>query len=597
MKKYITIASILVFLSVSVIFAQNTSTGVNFLKVPIGPRPVGLGSAFTGVADNVYTIYWNPAGIGFLRRWEVSAMFNKYFADMYYSAVSGVKQFNWLGSRKTAIGVGLLYHGMPEWDATEAGSAQKGSASNMLGVISFGQRLDWLTPKLSLGMNAKIGYSKLLDRDSKIAAVDVGVMFRMKVFENMLTLGVAAQNFGFQTAYINEKDPLPMGARAGFSYRFLLCPNHRFLFAADVSKFKYSNMKFGFGAEYWFRNLIGIRGGYMMNSEDLGDIAFGATIGLDAFNNGVQFDYAQRDFGEALGFTREGAVSIYTVTPEPFHLKHAYTTPQHCYFDSVKLSWEDAVDPDECDQIHYRVLIDKREENVVDAVKEIVANTKEKSKQVLLDLEADQNFLKVSQLDPGKYTWTSIAVDRAGHARRANELASFVISAADIEIAKVSFIPSHNLAGDEDNYQGRIKIVINNKGGCECESFRVVLSDSFVCDGSKKIAQEFVISKIRPYRSVEKYFSWKTDRTGIHHFSVIADPENKIYELNEGNNAGKCEAVTIPRGVIYADRDTIRSSKIVYGYSEFPVVPIVFFEPGNATVEPDFYVPSTIYPT
>ena len=78
---------------------------------------------------------------------------------------------------------------------------------------------------------------------------------------------------------------------------------------------------------------------------------------------------------------------------------------------------------------------------------------------------------------------------------------------------------------------------------------------------------------------------------------MIADPENKIYELNEGNNAGKCEAVTIPRGVIYADRDTIRSSKIVYGYSEFPVVPIVFFEPGNATVEPDFYVPSTIYPT
>ena len=45
------------------------STGSNFLKLGIGPRQMGLGSVFTGVGDDIYTIYWNPGSLGFIRRW------------------------------------------------------------------------------------------------------------------------------------------------------------------------------------------------------------------------------------------------------------------------------------------------------------------------------------------------------------------------------------------------------------------------------------------------------------------------------------------------------------------------------------------------
>ena len=82
-------------------------------------------------------------------------MYNKYFADMYYGALTSVKQFRILGSRKTTAGNGLFFHGMPEWDSTEGQAIEKGSANNTLLVGSFGQRIDWLTQDLSAGINAK----------------------------------------------------------------------------------------------------------------------------------------------------------------------------------------------------------------------------------------------------------------------------------------------------------------------------------------------------------------------------------------------------------------------------------------------------------
>ena len=36
--------------------------GQHFLKIEPGSRPVGMGGAFTGLANDINTIFWNPAG-------------------------------------------------------------------------------------------------------------------------------------------------------------------------------------------------------------------------------------------------------------------------------------------------------------------------------------------------------------------------------------------------------------------------------------------------------------------------------------------------------------------------------------------------------
>src|SRR3990172_9517657 len=42
-----------------------------FLTIPVGARGIGLGEAYTSVGDDITSIWWNPAGLGFLQKKEV----------------------------------------------------------------------------------------------------------------------------------------------------------------------------------------------------------------------------------------------------------------------------------------------------------------------------------------------------------------------------------------------------------------------------------------------------------------------------------------------------------------------------------------------
>ena len=42
-----------------------------FLTIPVGPRAVAMGGAYSAAADEITAIYWNPAGLGFVQEREV----------------------------------------------------------------------------------------------------------------------------------------------------------------------------------------------------------------------------------------------------------------------------------------------------------------------------------------------------------------------------------------------------------------------------------------------------------------------------------------------------------------------------------------------
>ncbi len=571
-------------------------TGANYLKLGIGPRQMGMGAAFTGVGDDLYTIYWNPGGLGLVRRWEISAMYNKYFADMYYGALTGVKQFRILGSRKTTAGIGLFFHGMPEWDSTEGQVTEKGSASNIMMIGSFGQRMDWLTKNLSAGINAKIGYSKLASYDAFTLATDFGVMYRFDVWNKPLTVGFTAQNIGIQTAFITEKTSIPLGFRFGASYRMLGCPNHCLLIATDVAKYKFGTFKVGFGAEYWFRGIVGLRGGYTYNQDDLGDFSFGASVGIDAFNTGSQLDYSQTDFGNTLEYDRKFAYSIHTVSPEPFRLFTPASGEVFCKYHIISLEWENSEDPDWCDQIAYRILIDTDENEVKKAVTQVCTTPKKKS-NVLFDFATDTTVYHiVENIRPDTYYWTIIAVDKKSHTQWADEIRSFTKSASDLIISDIRFMPNEYLPDIDDDFQGTIRIILQNLGKCKAYDFQIELRDSFYCTDQSYILKEFQIDSIGAGQIIEKYYPWYTNEIGKHRFSAIVDPYDKIGELKNENNQNSCLAITIPRGRVIAEKDTLDTKKIIFTYSEIPIVPIVFFDTNSVEVSEEFYVEDPIRP-
>jgi hypothetical protein len=54
----------------------------DFMSLGTGARPLGMGGAFAGVADNGDAIYWNPAGLAQIRRTEVNLMHAFLYKDL-----------------------------------------------------------------------------------------------------------------------------------------------------------------------------------------------------------------------------------------------------------------------------------------------------------------------------------------------------------------------------------------------------------------------------------------------------------------------------------------------------------------------------------
>jgi|GEM_PF-1082303 len=582
-----------ILLSLNGLQAQNV-TGADYLKIKVGPRQIGLGGAFTGLGDDVYTMYYNPAGIGFIRRWELSATYTDYFADMYYAAISGVKQYHFLGSRKTAIGGSIFYHGMPDWNSTENPDEPKASAYNFLAILSVGQRLDWLLDDLSIGINGKVGQSKLADYHANMVATDLGLMYKLFAWNRPLTFGLAVQNIGSQTKFIDESHPLPFAYRFGASYQLMACPWHRLVIASDIYKFKDGDIKLGFGAEYWLNDMLGLRGGYNYNQDDLGDITFGATVRFDAFNAGIQSDYAQTDFGNVMGNDYKGAISLHAVRPEPFNLLAPENRQEFCRYNNVELFWEKSEDPDPCDVVVYRVLVDPEKAKVVESV-EIIKNDHKKSTTTKLDLATPESQIALPLLvAPVTYYWTVIAVDRAGHFYDPGEIRNFIRSEPDIIITQLKHVPSPILPGLKEPYQGVIEVELYNNSNCTAQNFNLQVKQQFPCQNIVGNATDWqdttiFISRLPGKRQEVVKINWSTQNEGKHLFAAHVDFDEQVPEMNDLNNTAKCEALTIPRGEIFAKTATITTKKIVNEACKVPVLPMVFFEKGSAEVPERFY--------
>jgi hypothetical protein len=39
------------------------TTAAQFLKIGAGARAIGMGGAYSSIASDIYSVYWNPAGI------------------------------------------------------------------------------------------------------------------------------------------------------------------------------------------------------------------------------------------------------------------------------------------------------------------------------------------------------------------------------------------------------------------------------------------------------------------------------------------------------------------------------------------------------
>ncbi|MEW6608801.1 MAG: UPF0164 family protein, partial [bacterium] len=72
--------------------------GANFLKIGISPRASAMGEAFCAVADDVNSIYYNPAGLTQIKQRTSALMHTDWLQEVNYEFLAYTEPY---GSKKT----------------------------------------------------------------------------------------------------------------------------------------------------------------------------------------------------------------------------------------------------------------------------------------------------------------------------------------------------------------------------------------------------------------------------------------------------------------------------------------------------------------
>ena len=280
MKRLVILFPILLALVLPVKADSAGASGGIILRFPVGTRAIGMAGAFTGLADDVSSIYWNPAGLCNLNRREFMASYLEGVMDVRHSFLGYAQKTKW----------GYMGAGLSILQAGEATIYEiDGTTRDVTAGQDYALSLAFARPareELSLGASLKLLSSKLAEEESAISlSVDLGAFYQTKIKD--LTLGFSLLNLGAGMEFKDEADPLPLTLRLGAAYRYKINPENGLIFATDVVKPNDNDLRLNLGAEYSYKNTFHGRLGYK-----IGPDSEGLASGIGFTYRQYRLDYA-----------------------------------------------------------------------------------------------------------------------------------------------------------------------------------------------------------------------------------------------------------------------------------------------------------------
>ncbi len=264
-----------------------------------GSRAIGMGGAFTAVANDASALYYNPAamkinGAPTLMANHISLFSG--FTDASYDYLGLV----WPTLGAGAFGAGLLTTGTGGIMGYDEFSRPTGELSyrESQGIVSYAFDLPWrFAGTWSVGTSIKIVHQKIGEYADTGTGLDLGFLYRVKYIEG-LHLGVNLQDIvGAKTKLVSASDEVYKTMMFGLGYMRALGESSRLTLSVQMDMPEKADNDLRFGAEYTIRDMISIRMGYDSES-------FTAGIGFAWY--GYSFDYGY--------FSREEAGSSHPIT-------------------------------------------------------------------------------------------------------------------------------------------------------------------------------------------------------------------------------------------------------------------------------------------
>jgi len=337
MKRIFIISFLLVLIVAAVTFAQKPhrvgTTAAEFLAIGFGGAGIAMGDAQVSMVEDISAIYWNPAGLAYLKKNEAVFLYQPWIADIKTTFVGAGATLPQLGT----IALGMIHVGYGDMDVTSL-SAQEGtgevfSADDYAFSLSYARQLtDWF----SFGASGKYVSSKIWHMNASAFALDLGVIVRTAFFSvtgeraDGMRLGMSISNYGSRMQYdgldlVYPIDPiegengnyadvngqyrlseweLPLIFRIGAALDAFKNDHNRVTLEVDALHNNNSSEYVNMGMQYEFKmpnsGAFYLRGGY--KGLWLPDSEFGLTLGAGIVkylmnNVAVKVDYAYRGVG------------------------------------------------------------------------------------------------------------------------------------------------------------------------------------------------------------------------------------------------------------------------------------------------------------
>ncbi|MBI4551981.1 MAG: PorV/PorQ family protein [Candidatus Latescibacteria bacterium] len=255
-----------------------------FLRLGLGTRALGLGGAYTAVADDGAAVYWNPAGVARIQRHWAEMMYRRMGLDrrqFVLAYTQGLEPGGGVGFAWVNVGVdgidGRDLNGQPTGMLTDSENAV---------FFSFSPQF---SRRISAGLSMKFLYNRLAGQTAKGFGGDIGVLVRPV---EPLSLGLQFRDIGTRITWntaglfdqnVRRRETFPRSLTVGASYRAF---QNRVLIATDVEKAQRRETAFRAGAE------VGLPGGVIARTGlNDGQWAAGAGFITAVKSTRIRFNY------------------------------------------------------------------------------------------------------------------------------------------------------------------------------------------------------------------------------------------------------------------------------------------------------------------
>ena len=302
-KHKVLFSSIGVF-ALAVLLAPVCFAGVNaapHLGMGSGARSLGLGGAFTAIADDATSTIWNPAGLPAVDDLTITLSSARLSLDRKHNFIGLIKKVGANGGLGLAV-VNAGVDDIPSRNADDQAGSSFNYNSNAYS-LSYGHDLG----AVSLGASVRMLMDSFGDHSSEsgFGGADVGLLGSNSA--STFSYGIAARNIGGMIA----GSELPILIAGGLSYRVL----HKNVatFSVDVQheivELPESPTSLHLGTEYLIANTFAIRGGSELNADRQRlFVGFGVNVG------GLQLDYALKAADSAVNNLDDDSTHFFSLS-------------------------------------------------------------------------------------------------------------------------------------------------------------------------------------------------------------------------------------------------------------------------------------------